>query len=65
MNVTPKPARTRPTPLTRGQISSATRGTTPTFVNTGLVNGTTYYYKVAGVNTGGIGTRSAEVSARP
>lgn len=43
----------------------ATGLTAPTFVNTGLVNGTTYFYKVAGVNTGGIGTRSAEVSATP
>ena len=43
----------------------ATGLTAPTFVNTGLVNGTTYYYKVSGVNTGGIGTRSAEVSATP
>lgn len=43
----------------------ATGLTAPAFVNTGLVNGTTYFYKVAGVNTGGIGTRSAEVSAVP
>jgi uncharacterized protein (DUF1800 family) len=36
-----------------------------TFTNTGLTNETTYYYKVAGVNTAGTGARSNELSAKP
>jgi uncharacterized protein (DUF1800 family) len=36
-----------------------------TYTNTGLNNETTYYYKVAGVNTGGTGAKSNELSAKP
>ena len=36
-----------------------------TFTNTGLANGTIYYYVVSGVNAAGEGTNSAEVNARP
>jgi len=36
-----------------------------TYINTGLVNGKTYYYKVAAVNEAGPGDMSNEVSATP
>ncbi len=36
-----------------------------TFSNTGLTNGTTYFYKVAAVNAGGAGPSSNEASAMP
>ncbi len=36
-----------------------------TCIDTGLTNGTTYYYKVSAVNAIGEGTQSAEVSAIP
>ncbi|HEU6447395.1 MAG TPA: hypothetical protein VFV23_03030 [Verrucomicrobiae bacterium] len=35
------------------------------FTNTGLANGTLYYFVVSGVNPEGAGTNSVEVSARP
>jgi predicted carbohydrate-binding protein with CBM5 and CBM33 domain len=35
------------------------------FTNTGLTNGTTYYYVVAGVNSNGEGAASTQVSATP
>ncbi len=43
----------------------ATNLTAPTFNNTGLTNGTRYFYKVTAVNAGGIGPASAEASATP
>jgi len=43
----------------------ATGVTTTTYANTGLTNGTTYYYKVAAVNSGGTSGQSNEASAIP
>ncbi len=43
----------------------ATGVTAPTFVNTGLVNGTSYFYKVTARNAGGESPRSAEVRLTP
>ena len=44
-------------------ISTGITGTS--YVNTGLTNGTTYYYKVAAVNSGGTGSMSSEVNSTP
>ncbi len=43
----------------------ATVGNVLTYTDTSVVNGTTYWYQVAAVNSAGAGTRSNEVSARP
>ena len=45
--------------------SLATGGTTTTYTDTGLPNGTTYYYVVTAVNTVGESPNSAQVSAVP
>jgi len=39
--------------------------TTASFADTGLTNGTTYYYQVSAVNTAGVSNRSSEVFATP
>ena len=54
----------------RGQTSGAetlltTVGVTTVFHDSAVVNGTTYYYKVAAVNAVGEGTASNEVTATP
>jgi uncharacterized protein (DUF1800 family) len=36
-----------------------------TFKNTGLMNNTTYFYKVAAVNANGVGAKSNQASAKP
>jgi len=54
-------------------LSSGGEGTTPyltgittaSYVNTGLTNGITYYYKVAAVGSGGTSTLSSEAAATP
>lgn len=40
-------------------------GNTTTYLDTGLINGVTYYYTVAAVNSNGTGNHSVEVSAMP
>jgi hypothetical protein len=47
-----------------GYINIATNASLG-WTNTGLANGTMYYFVVSGVNAGGEGTNSLEVSARP
>lgn len=67
------------TPVTGATSYNIYRGTTangqaaspvgavaaPPFIDSGLTNGTTYFYKVTAVGAGGEGARSAEVSAAP
>jgi hypothetical protein len=47
-----------------GYVTVATTGS-PGFTDSGLVNGTTYYYVVAASNLNGFGSDSAEISATP
>jgi subtilase family serine protease len=48
-----------------GTAAFASGITATNYTNTGLSNGTTYYYKVAAVNSVGTSGQSAEVSATP
>jgi hypothetical protein len=48
-----------------GEVFRANTGGALTYTDTGLTNGTTYYYKVAAINSAGTGTLSNEVSATP
>ncbi len=49
----------------QGTTPIATNVTTTSFVNTPLANGTTYYFRVAAVNTAGTSALSNEASATP
>ena len=49
---------TRPTTVISGYTGTS-------YTNTGLANGTTYYYVVAATNAGGLGPNSPEASATP
>jgi fibronectin type 3 domain-containing protein len=48
-----------------GPYTTIASPTGTTFTNSGLTNGTTYYYVVTAVNTGGESGNSNQVSARP
>jgi hypothetical protein len=48
-----------------GELFVANTGDALTFNDSGLTNGTTYYYKVAAINSAGTGTLSNELSAMP
>jgi hypothetical protein len=48
-----------------GETFLANTGGALTYTDTGLTNGTTYYYEVAAINGAGTGTLSNEVSATP
>ena len=49
----------------QGDVPVMTGITLLTFKDTGLVNNTTYFYKVAAVNANGTGPQSAQASAKP
>ncbi|HEV8601227.1 MAG TPA: fibronectin type III domain-containing protein, partial [Patescibacteria group bacterium] len=48
-----------------GQATPGATGTATSFVDTGVNNGTTYYYKVSAVNVAGEGAQSNEASGSP
>ena len=52
-------------PTTGGPYASIGTPTQTTFTDTGLTNGTTYYYVVSGSNQAGSSPNSAEVAATP
>jgi fibronectin type 3 domain-containing protein len=47
------------------EVLLTTVGVVNGYANTGLTNGTTYWYQVSAVNAAGEGVRSAEKSAKP
>lgn len=51
--------------ISGGSYTVVTTNTSLTFTNSGLVNGTLYYFVVSGLNSIAESTNSAEVSARP
>ncbi len=55
----------RSTPTNGSYSLLTTLGNVLTYTNTGLTNGTTYYYKVSAVNAIGEGSQSSEASATP
>jgi fibronectin type 3 domain-containing protein len=50
---------------TGGPYTKISSPTSPSFADTGLTNGTTYFYVVSAVNSAGESVNSAEVSAKP
>ena len=48
-----------------GEVFLTVVGENPRYVDNGLTNGVTYYYKVAAITQAGQGPNSAEASARP
>ena len=50
---------------TGGPYTKISSPTSPSFADTGLTNGTTYFYVVSAVNSAGESANSAEVSAKP
>jgi glucuronyl esterase-like protein/fibronectin type III domain protein len=48
-----------------GPYTTITNRTTTSFINTGLANGTTYYYVVSALNSGGESGNTSQVSATP
>jgi len=50
---------------TYASIGTVTSPAPTTFTNSGLTNGTTYYYEVSGTNAAGTGPASSDISATP
>ena len=50
---------------TGGPYTKISSPTSPSFTDTGLTNGTTYFYVVSAVNSAGESANSSEVSAKP
>jgi uncharacterized protein (DUF1800 family) len=53
------------TPGGQGTLPLVANLTVPTFIDTAVTNGTTYYYRVTAVNESGEGPRSSEVNGVP